>query len=84
MTKLSAIERDVFSAWEGTAVDCCEVIGGPCYYDGSSLNAERLIQPFLEGGSDAVWRELEEYYHETFPTDTPDPRVFAGMGRAGE
>lgn len=46
----------------------CEVIGGTCYYDGSSLNAERLIVPFLEGGDEAVWRELEAYYHSVFDT----------------
>ncbi len=47
----------------------CDVLGGPCYYDGSSLNAERLIIPFLEGGDEAVWRELEDYYNSVFNGD---------------
>lgn len=48
----------------------CPVIGVPCYYDGSTLNAERLILPFLEGGSEAVWKELESYYHDIFDEET--------------
>lgn len=46
--------------------DDCEVIGGPCYCDGSTLNAERLVNPFLEEGETGVWRELEAYYHVVF------------------
>jgi hypothetical protein len=38
----------------------------PCYYDGSGLNAEPVYKLMLEGGSDAVWKELEEYYTHTF------------------
>lgn len=47
----------------------CDVLDGPCWYDGSSLNAEPLIQPFLEGGSEAVWKKLAQYYHEVFETE---------------
>ena len=39
---------------------------GYCYYDGSGLNADKLRDIMLEKGSDAVWKELEDYYHETF------------------
>lgn len=39
---------------------------GYCYYDGSSLNADRLRDVMLDEGSDGVWRELEDYYYETF------------------
>lgn len=50
-----------------TAVrDECHVLGGPCYYDGSSLNAEYLIDGFLEGGDRFLWPALEEYYRHTF------------------
>jgi len=51
----------------GPSQSACEVLGGdPCYYDGSSLNAELLIVPFLEGGDKAVWEALEAYYRHTF------------------
>mgnify|MGYP000162019359 CR=1 FL=1 len=38
----------------------------PCYYDGSSLNAEPVYQILLSFGEEAVWKYLEDYYHETF------------------
>lgn len=46
--------------------DCPYLNGKPCYYDGSGLNAQRVYHVLLGGGSDAVWRELEEYYNQTF------------------
>jgi hypothetical protein len=45
---------------------CPYLDGAPCYYDGSSLNAEGVFQLLLEGGSDAVWSRLEEFYEDTF------------------
>jgi hypothetical protein len=43
----------------------CEYCDGePCYYDGSSLNAERIYEVLLREGSDGVWRELEALYRE--------------------
>jgi hypothetical protein len=50
----------------------CDLIGGTCYYDGSGLNAQRLIQPFLDGGSDAVWRELKDFYRSVFESEAAD------------
>jgi len=45
----------------------CEYLNGePCYYDGSSLNAEPVFERMLTGGSDAVWKDLEEYYQQVF------------------
>ena len=45
----------------------CEYLDGkPCYYDGSGLNAERIFHVLLKEGSNGVWRELEEYYKQTF------------------
>lgn len=44
----------------------CEYLGCPCYYDGSSLNAERVFDILVEKGSDGVWKYLEEYYIDTF------------------
>ena len=46
--------------------DNCEIIGGPCYYDGSSLAAESLLDNFLVNGVDAVWTELARYYISRF------------------
>lgn len=50
-----------------TAMPCELIEGGHCFYDGSSLNAERLLTPFLVGGPEALWPLLEDYYRETFP-----------------
>jgi hypothetical protein len=46
----------------------CDVIGGPCHYDGSSLSAEAPIKRWAAGGfDDAIIRqELEYYYTLTF------------------
>lgn len=45
----------------------CEWLDGqPCYYDGSSLNADPIRDVLLKEGSDGVWRELEAYYHRVF------------------
>lgn len=55
--------------YEGQSVSfekCSRLGGKPCYYDGSSLNADNFIPEFLAGGIDAVWRKLEELYHERF------------------
>ena len=44
----------------------CSVIGGECFYDGSGLNADLLIEGFIAGGTDWLWPKLEEYYRHTF------------------
>jgi len=45
----------------------CEYTGcGHCYYDGSSLQADEFMPEFLAGGSDAVWKMLEERYNSLF------------------
>jgi hypothetical protein len=40
----------------------CEYLGGPCYYDGTSLGAETLFQTLLEKGMEAVWAKMQERY----------------------
>lgn len=50
--------------YEGQTSRECEYVKGLCYYDGSGLNAQRTYQLLLSGGSDAVWKDLEEYYLE--------------------
>lgn len=45
----------------------CEYLDGkPCYYDGSSLNAEPVYHILLSQGSAGVWTYLEDYYKSTF------------------
>ena len=39
---------------------------GPCYYDGSGLNARRIFSILVHKGGEAVWEALEEYYRKTF------------------
>ena len=57
----------------------CDVLGCECYYDGSSLRAMKFVPTFLEGGSDAVWKMLEEVYRERFgeEDDAPTTREHA-------
>ncbi len=45
----------------------CEYLDeGPCYYDGSGLNAQEIYNTLLHEGSDGVWVKLENYYKDTF------------------
>lgn len=45
----------------------CEYLNGkPCYYDGSSLNAEKYMDILISQGDEALWEALEKYYCETF------------------
>ena len=44
----------------------CELLGGTCYYDGSTLNAEPVFNILVAEGEEAVWNYLENYYKETF------------------
>ena len=47
-------------------MDDCEYTDGPCYYDGSSLNAEKPYEILVTKGEDALWEFLESYYHCVF------------------
>lgn len=47
-------------------MDNCDILGCPCYYDGTSLGASEFVPEFLAGGSDAVWKKLEEVYRGRF------------------
>lgn len=48
------------------AIEHCDYIDGSCYHDGSGLHAEDLFNIMLEGGGEAMWGHLEEYYMRTF------------------
>ena len=56
--------------YEGqTPMSECKIIDGPCYYDGSGLNAWMPFEALLREGHAGVWRVLEDYYRETFAAD---------------
>lgn len=44
----------------------CRLLGGPCWSDGSALNAEPVYERLLREGDDGVWAALGEFYNETF------------------
>jgi hypothetical protein len=44
----------------------CDILGVPCYYDGSGLVAENLFDEFCERGTPAVWEHLEKKYYDMF------------------
>ena len=47
-------------------MDCNLFPDGRCYYDGSSLRADKWIEPFLTGGTKWLWEELEREYNSLF------------------
>lgn len=51
---------------EQTQMGSCDVLDGPCFYEGSGLNADLLIENFIERGDEYVWQALEAYYRHTF------------------
>ena len=50
----------------------CDVLGGPCYYDGSGLAADEVLQILITEGHDAVWERLEQEYTRRFLTERND------------
>ena len=48
----------------------CDVLGGPCFYDGSTLWAEDWVPKFVEGGTDWLWPKMEEEYYARFEGDS--------------
>jgi hypothetical protein len=58
--------------WEGQGKqpsECDLLPEGYCYYDGSALNAEPVLEAFLAHGPHAVWASLGRYYSERFVND---------------
>jgi hypothetical protein len=49
-----------------SAMECDTLPEGKCYYDGSCLSADLLVEGFLNGGDDWVWNRLEAYYAHVF------------------
>lgn len=58
--------------YEGQQPMPCEILGGECYYDGSSLAADEFLETFLSQGEDAVWTMLEDRYNELFTKESPN------------
>lgn len=44
----------------------CHVLGGNCFYDGSSLQADAVIEGFLAGGTAWLWPKLAQVYRARF------------------
>lgn len=63
--------------------DCCYTSSGKCYYDGSGLNAELLVENFISQGEDYLWAALEAYYRTCFE-DQPWPFDKQGNLRSRE
>lgn len=40
----------------------CHILNGPCYYDGSGLDAIEFYKILVEQGGEALWKALEERY----------------------
>ena len=51
---------------EGDEPDRCDILEGPCYPDGSSLDARHLSLEWARAGFDdeVIWAELERRYAE--------------------
>lgn len=41
----------------------------PCYYDGSTLNAEEPFNILITEGESALWKFLEKYHKDTFSAE---------------
>lgn len=44
----------------------CDVLGGTCYYDGSTLQAEEPMEVLMAKGEDALWSFLMDEYNYRF------------------
>ena len=49
-----------------TSIQGCKLTDGPCYYDGSTLNAGPVFELLVAKGGEAVWEYLVDYYHQRF------------------
>lgn len=60
--------------FEGQACHNCDLLsGGKCYSGGTALSAKLLIEPFIAGGEEWLWKHLEEVYANRFEGGpTPD------------
>jgi len=61
----------------------CEFCDGqPCYYDGSSLNANDAMYALVNGGDKALWAFLDAYYVHVFEGgEYPTPAEYPAKRR---
>lgn len=52
----------------------CELTGGNCYFGGSGLRADRVVEVMIREGSEGVWREMEKEYYNVFGKGTEKRR----------
>lgn len=64
-----------YEGQEHISESCDYLDGKPCYYDGSSLQAEPIRDRFINEGIDAVWEELEKHYNYRFGETDADNEV---------
>ena len=56
---------------------CSVLDGAECYYDGSSLNCNDAYYAFVNGGEEALWDFLEQYYACVFEEGKyPTPKEY--------
>jgi hypothetical protein len=53
---------------------CKQLDGANCYYGGSALNAMDAFYTLVNGGGDALWGFLEDYYRTVFQ-NAPYPKA---------
>ena len=51
---------------QGTMGPCPYLDNKPCFYDGSTLNADPIYWLLVEHGEEALWKRLEEEYESRF------------------
>lgn len=45
---------------------CIYCDGAPCYYDGSTIDADIIFKKLILEGSESLWKELEYRYRQLF------------------
>ena len=49
----------------------CKILDSDsCYYDGSTLNADKPFRILVSKGSEALWKYLKDYYKQVFNNET--------------
>jgi hypothetical protein len=61
--------------------DACPYLNGdPCFYDGSSLNGEPVLERMIAEGHSALWEDLLKFYFRIFKSDAERTIGEAGFG----
>lgn len=63
------VEMPIYEDTPPNEIPNCEYLGCPCYYDGSSLQAEEYYKILATFGEEALWTALEDYYNNRFETE---------------